>query len=427
MSLYLIEGPAGTGKTTRLFQELERVLEECPLADHQRVLGLTKMHGSRRRMDSQLRSISCLRGRYRCWTADSFAWRIVRRWRTLARKKSTAELAESDYGQVCSLAGDLLAETTVSRWVFQVFPIILVDEFQDSKGGQLAMISSLSSLATCIVAADDFQDLEATEVNPAVEWARSNGESESLSDIHRTSALGLLKASRALREFGKLPRNGNGFTALGAHNHNVGASFVAKNLTWWSRCADIAVLTPVRTTRSTFVRKLFERVEAGAISNPPVGPHRIPWEESQEEECTKFIAGLRLSEDPDVEVCSSMLRFGIGAGPQRGLRNWIERQRRIAGRTTFTAEEIRFEARRIHQRSRAYRRVRGGGVRAMTVHQAKNREFHSVIVLWPYEVAGTIERQRRLLYNAITRAKYRVLVVVQNPHRLNRPPFVAGD
>ena len=63
----------------------------------------------------------------------------------------------------------------------------------------------------------------------------------------------------------------------------------------------------------------------------------------------------------------------------------------------------------------------------MTIHQAKNREFHSVIVLWPYEVAGTIERQRRLLYNAITRARCRVLVVVQNPDRLRRPPFMAGS
>ena len=54
----------------------------------------------------------------------------------------------------------------------------------------------------------------------------------------------------------------------------------------------------------------------------------------------------------------------------------------------------------------------------MTIHQAKNREFHSVIALWPYEVVGTVERQRRLLYNAITRAKCRVLVVVQNPARL---------
>ena len=63
----------------------------------------------------------------------------------------------------------------------------------------------------------------------------------------------------------------------------------------------------------------------------------------------------------------------------------------------------------------------------MTVHQAKNREFHSVIVLWPYEVTGTKERQRRLLYNAITRAKYRALVVVQNPNRLDHPPFVTGS
>jgi len=31
----------------------------------------------------------------------------------------------------------------------------------------------------------------------------------------------------------------------------------------------------------------------------------------------------------------------------------------------------------------------------MTIHQAKNREFGSVIVLWPYEVAGSGERRRR--------------------------------
>ena len=272
MSLYFIEGPAGTGKTTLLFQELELVLEECPLAEHQQILALTKMHGSRRRMDGRLRAISDLRGRYRCCTADSFAWSIVRRWRTLARRNSASELGEDDYEQVCSLAGDLLAEATVSRWIIRVFPIVVVDEFQDSKGGQLAMISSLSSLATCIVAADDFQDLEATEVNPAVAWARTNGESESLSDIHRTSASGLLEASRALRAGGNVPHSGDGFNVLGARNHNVGASFVSKNLLWWSSCADIAVLTPVRPTRSAFVRDLIARVEARPISNPPVGP-----------------------------------------------------------------------------------------------------------------------------------------------------------
>ena len=425
MSLYFIEGPAGTGKTTRLFQELERVLEERPLTEHQQVLALTKMHGSRRRMESRLRAIPGLRGRYRCCTADSFAWSILQRWRTLARKKSASELAEDDYEQVCSLAGDLLVETTVARWVGRAFPIVVVDEFQDCKGGQLAMISSLSSWGTCIVAADDFQDLESNEENPAVAWARTNGESESLSDIHRTSASGLLEASRALRAGGNVSHNGDGFTVLGAQNHNVGASFVSRNLFWWSRRADIAVLTPVRPSRSAFVRNLIARVKEKPIGNPPAGPHRVPWEESQEEECDKVIEGLELPEDPNAEVCCDGLSFGDVDGPRQGLRYWIERQTRVAGRTTFTAEEIRCEARRIHQRSRAYRRVRGSGVRAMTIHQAKNREFHSVIVLWPYEVAGTIERRRRLLYNAITRAKCRVLVVVQNPSRLNQPPFVA--
>ena len=427
MSLYLIEGPAGTGKTTRLFQELERVLEEAPLAEQQRVLALTKMHGSRRRMDGQLRVISGLRRRYRCRTADSFAWSIVRRWRTLARIKSASVPAEDDYEQVCSVAGDLLAETTVSRWVIRAFPIVVVDEFQDSKGGQLAMISSLAGLAICIVAADDFQDLQNTGVNPAVAWARTNGESESLSDIHRTSASGLLRASRALREGRDVPDTGDGFKVLGAQNHNVGASFVSRNLTWWSSCADIAVLTPVRASGSAFVRDLFARVAEKPISKPAVGPHRIPWEESQEKECDKFIEGLELPDDPNAEVCFDVLSFGDVGGLRRGLRHWIERQRRVTGRTTFTAKEIRCEARRIHQRSRAYRRVRGGGIRAMTIHQAKNREFHSVIVLWPYQVAGAIERQRRLLYNAITRAKCRALVVVQNPNRLHRPPFVAGS
>ncbi len=377
-------------------------------------------------MDGRLRAISGLRGRYRCCTADSFAWSIARRWRTLARRNSASELVEDDYEQVCSLAGDLLAEAAVSHWVVRVFPIVVVDEFQDSKRGQLAMISSLSSLTACIVAADDFQDLEDTEVNPAVAWARTNGESKSLSDIHRTSASGLLKAGRAVRAGRKVPDKGDGFTVLGARNHNVGASFVSKNLLWWSSCADVAVLTPVRPPRSAFVRDLVARVEDKPISDPPVGPHLVPWEESHEEECDRFIEGLELPDNPNAEVCCDVLSFGDVGGPWQGLRHWIERQTRVAGRTKFTAEEIRCEARRIHQRSRAYRRVRGGGVRAMTIHQAKNREFHSVIVLWPYEVAGTVERQRRLLYNAITRAKYRALVVVQNPSRLDQPPFVAG-
>ena len=61
----------------------------------------------------------------------------------------------------------------------------------------------------------------------------------------------------------------------------------------------------------------------------------------------------------------------------------------------------------------------------MTIHQAKNREFDRVIVLWPYEVSGNDERKRRLAYNAITRARHEAYIIVQGEDRLNKSPFVS--
>jgi superfamily I DNA/RNA helicase len=50
----------------------------------------------------------------------------------------------------------------------------------------------------------------------------------------------------------------------------------------------------------------------------------------------------------------------------------------------------------------------------MTIHQAKNREFESVTVLWPLKLGGRLEQKRRLLYNAVTRARGRAVVIVQD-------------
>lgn len=60
---------------------------------------------------------------------------------------------------------------------------------------------------------------------------------------------------------------------------------------------------------------------------------------------------------------------------------------------------------------------------AMTVHQAKNREFDGVVVLWPYQLGGDDEHRRRLLYNAVTRARNWCTVVVQNENLLATAPF----
>lgn len=375
-------------------------------------------------MHGRLSALPGLRGRFECTTVDSFAWRILHRWRSLVRAKGDAAPADDDYEGVCASAGALLSEPVIGRWAARASPVLVVDEMQDSKGGQLQMVRAFAESAICLAAADDFQDLDASGENVAVGWAKQSGEVVSLTHNHRTYALGLLAAASALRDGRAVPSKGSGFTVLGAYNHNAGAGYVSRNLTWWNDSNDIAIITPVRTESSDFVRDLIRRVEEGPIGKPPVGPHRIPWEVSQEDQCEQFLSSLALPADASAELSASDLVLPDQGGISRAIVAWLDQRRRLAGRTMFTVSELHHQLRITYQRSRAYRRVRDRGVRAMTVHQAKNREFESVIVLWPYEVAGSADRQRRLLYNAITRAKRQALVVVQNPARLNRPLFM---
>ncbi len=424
MSLRFFVGPAGSGKTIGLIDELVAVIENNPLDEHERVLALTKMHGSRRRMQDRFFTVPGLRGRFECVTMDSFAWRVLRRWRSLDNIRFGEKPAVEDYDEVCRRAGVLVANAHVRTWIARAFPVVIVDEIQDSKDGQLEVIKALADTLICLAAGDEFQDLDGSIANAAVEWAGEYGEVVPLASIHRTDAVGLLSAASALREGRSVPKNGGGFAVLGARNSNTGAGYVSRNLTWWSGCNDIAVLTPVRAERSDFIRNLIERVGLKPIGNPPVGPHRIPWEESQEDEQGRFLAQLALPNDLQAEVHASDVSLPEAEGPSKAINSWLVRQRNLAGRTVFTVAEIENQVRVIHQRSRAYRRTGSMGVRAMTIHQAKNREFDSVIVLWPYEVTGSSERLRRLLYNAITRAKRQAIVVVQNPERLNNPPFV---
>lgn len=424
MSLYFFEGPAGSGKTTCLFQKLVSTLAVRPLTENEQVLALTKMHGSRRRMLGQLSTLPELRGKFECTTIDSFAWRVLKRWHSLARCRSSKELAVDDYKEICRMAGDLLDEEVVGNWATRTFPIIVIDEMQDSKDGQLEMVRALSKSATCLAAADDFQDLDTSGENAAVDWAHQYAEVISLTQIYRTSSMGLLNASKSLREGRVLSTKGDGFAILTAHRYNDGAGFLSRNLTWWRACNNIAVISPVRAENSRFVRDLIHRVEEKPIGNPPVGPFRIPWEMSQEEECEHLLTALALPTEPLAEVRAFELCLPSEGSFSKILQDWFDNQRRIAGRTTFTVAEIEQQVRVMHQRSRSYRRVRDDGVRAMTIHQAKNREFDSVVVLWPYEVVGSADRQRRLLYNAVTRAKCRAVVIIQDPKRLNKPPFV---
>jgi hypothetical protein len=50
-----------------------------------------------------------------------------------------------------------------------------------------------------------------------------------------------------------------------------------------------------------------------------------------------------------------------------------------------------------------------------TIHGAKNREFDNVVIFWGFKVPGDKTAQRKLLYNAVTRAKRAAILLVHDP------------
>lgn len=421
MSLQFFEGGAGTGKTTLVIERVGQLVAASPLSENQRVLALTKMHGSRRRVHERLALVPGLRGRFDSMTIDSFAWRIVRRWRSLLSAESGS--TTSDFDEVCSQAGRLLEESFVRDWVAKTFPIVVVDELQDSKGGQLSVLMGLCERCECIAAGDPFQDLDGDEVCASVEWARRQGPPTLLKKTHRTNKSGLLSAATALRE-GQLVSNSDGFSIVGVEGYGLGAWEAACKISKWRKLGSIAVITPVTAPRSAFVRQLVLRINSKPIGQRiSIGPFELPWEAGQHDQVERVCGEVGLPEDDNAVVSVDALTV-TGDGLARAVEAWFLRQRRVFGRREFRTIEVREAVRYLVQQCRSQVRREGCRLSAMSIHQAKNREFDRVIVLWPYEVSSNEERRRRLAYNAITRARYEAHVIVQSKARVRKSPFV---
>jgi hypothetical protein len=425
MKARFCEGAAGTGKTTRLMADLSEVLVAQPLAQHQRVLALSKMHGSRRRLMGRLAGIGKLGRRFDCMTIDSFARRLVIRWRALGRLRFGTAEADS-FEEWCRRAGVLLGDGAVQGWVARRYPIVVVDEIQDSKGEQLKILQGLASSSLLLLAGDDFQDLDGDNENAAVAWARANSDVTPLSHIHRTDAAGLLAAAGALRG-GGVVTGGPGFELAGVPKAALGAWHAAKFIAGRKKGETVALITPTSPAASEFVRDLMLRMAASPIGKKAkFGPYAVPWEQAGREETADLIARIGAVDQPnDALVDVAALTLAGDTAPEKMASKWFDRQRRVKGLVQFTAGEIRERMSRLVHDART-RRATARIFAAMTVHQAKNREFDNVMVLWPYETTSSASKQRRLLYNAVTRAKRRAIVIVQNAARLAKPPFAVA-
>lgn len=421
MSLVLFSGAAGTGKTTSLFHNSIEYLTENSLRDNQRVLALTKYHGSRKRMDFKFNGKEGLGSPVDCFTIDSFAMNLVNRWRS--RVHFTGAFPEiGDFHAIMNAAGELLEHNEVGEWVARRYPLILVDELQDCKGGEIKFLSGLELHVHCICAADAFQDLSADKNNQAISWANSVGDVVLLEQVHRTQVRGLLNAAHAIRDSSALEsERKTGFEIISVPKAPLGGAITSWTIKSWSNYGRIAVISPTAKENSPFCAGIVEwtstKISKSRKSKATAGPYRLDWEHSDDDSSKTIMETMNIKDNREEEFsCNDLTRIAREIG-EKDIYDWLRREQFIRGRNSITSNEAHRKIKEIVRRRRIYGYSRLKGRIALTIYQAKNREFESVIVLWPLRIQPGTDKQRRLLYNAVTRARRQVVVIVEDPKK----------
>lgn len=419
MTVTVFSGGAGSGKTYQLMRKLADVIAREPMEDGRKVLALTFMHGARRRLDDRLIAVPGLARRYECTTLDSFAARIVRRWQSLATQQQYGEPHESEYEETCRVAAALLTHRHVVLWVKASHPILIIDEAQDLSENRLDVVRHLSAELTTLIAADEFQCLDpALRPNPAWEWLQLQEDHVRLERTMRTNVGSLLNAAAALRSGLELAI-GPGFSFRATANAPLAATFLSNQIGWRVRGKTLAVISPVV---KDFAEDIVE-ISGNRATRGGNGPYRIPWEQAEAKVVDSLLARIVV---PDTTTPSAALDAvrALGDSSLYGeISNWLNRLIRTRRDVAISRQMLSDTVKRICANRAKFQRSSDLGYKAMSVHRAKNREFDHVVVLWPAATSGDSEQKRRLLYNAVTRAKEECLVLVQALRQLDAPPF----
>lgn len=414
------EGPAGTGKTHQLIAAAGAHCGASPLAPHHRVLALTFMHGSRRRLEERLSSPGPLRGQHTCMTIDSFAADIVRRWRTLA---SALAIQAGDFNQTCDAAGRLLEHPQVAKWVAASYPVILVDEAQELAPPRLRVIRALTAHVALYVAADEFQCLdEDIDTTPFMDWFRT-GRIIPLTQVRRTSHQGLLDAALALREGRTMPIKGLGLKISYERPNQM--PFAIGHALHNARRAGGSIAMIVAPGTARWVDGLLPRLRQGMqTSRQTVLPLSIERETRTADDITRI---MKILGNGTIIPTAEAVRL-LQAIPDPPA--WLPQitvalayQQRACAVQEWTPVALQKLVERKASLHRAYGYQRQSGIPVITIQSAKNRQFRNVVVLWGAGVKGDDQRKGRLLYNAITRAESHCTVFVQTQQLLSGSPF----
>jgi hypothetical protein len=418
-------GQAGTGKTTWLMQQASELASSFLTADHHRLLAITRMHGSRRRLQLKLLD-SCPTIPCSITTIDGFALSLLNRWRrSLGYLKPIQPVdvdtafsdtilgTEAGFSHIMVKSTELLDSKTVREVIRESYPLVMIDEFQDCHGPLLDFVKALSSCSALILAADDFQLLDSNVGEcPAVEWLRTteNGSSNRCTELttcHRTSIQNILDAARCLRN--NITADRETIPVICCPSHGPAAfkiidALVFKASVWKG---STALICP---SHDDFLQQVLNSCDS-QLKKKNIRPifwfHECAMREERKQlnKCLGIASQGSCSEGwtappgdlPPAasQVVSRTLRFSR-------LRGFKEIPHGVIARYVDTV---------VHER-RAYSGHSPKRI-VTTVHGAKNREFDNVIIIWPYTVPSDAERQKRLLYNAITRSKKNCMLLVR--------------
>lgn len=369
------------------------------------------MHGSRRRLDESFASKAPIRGRGHAITIDSFAARVVRRWNSIA--PPVPDFTQFD--QVCDACGTLLERPEISRWVAAAFPIVAIDEAQELRPCRLRIARALSNITHMVVAADEFQCLEDhLDTGPFMEWLAA-ANVQHLAVVRRTRRQGLLNAGVALRA-AQRPVEGVGLRIRYDFPAQVKFS-VGHALRGGEGTRAILVAPGSAKWADELVPQLAVGFRSKTQNIPPLP---IAWETRPANEVKRVAEGLCDFEEQveSVELVRRIKNLPDAPAWLPTLVTSVEMARRAHGIRLWRFSELLPLRGKKANTHRAFGYSSQRGIRVMTIQAAKNRQFRDVVVLWGPGVPGSVDHQRRLLYNAISRAEHSCTVIVRTKHQL---------
>jgi superfamily I DNA/RNA helicase len=413
--LHYITGQAGTGKTHALMESLVKWFQDNSLENHQSVLAITRMHGSRKRLLERLKSKS-IDAKLTVCTVDSFGLQLVNRWRlSLGYSKPIVPVALNEqeepyqdeighrlsFEEIMRQAAKLASSPTVAKSIANSHPVILIDEFQDCTDCQLSLISNLKGYVDIILAADPFQSLDGDE--SACNWIDGFEGDEStqvtrLSHCRRTTCSYILEAASALHENHVASYSRAPLPFYIAPTYNMAVWKLQNN---YGPAALIYTANRVFTTlENTASEQNAKKQAEGKRGIKFFWRPQVSISELSKETQDSFAAAINQGTWAENKMWRKLYQQALGLAKARGHVNSQE-------------PYMQFVVNSFIQ-SRRFVESRPMKFEATTVHGAKNREFDYVYVVWDTNLCSNYsdEQKRRLLYNAITRAKKSCVVVV---------------